>query len=61
MRCRIAGAIAWAAALWFSAAALSKETAIAIPLTLAAVNMGEGIRRGGPARSRLLARSCVAL
>jgi len=41
------------AALWFAAAALSKETAIAIPLTLAAVNLGEGIWRGGPARSRL--------
>ncbi|MGA3032756.1 MAG: glycosyltransferase [Terracidiphilus sp.] len=41
------------AALWFAAAALSKETAIAIPLTLAAVNLGEGIWRGGPARGRL--------
>ena len=48
------GRNAWAAALWFSAAALSKETAIAIPLTLAAVNVGEAIRRGGPARPRLL-------
>jgi len=42
-----------AAALWFAAAALSKETAIAIPITLAAVNLGEAIRGGGPARSRL--------
>ncbi|MFZ1939522.1 MAG: glycosyltransferase [Terracidiphilus sp.] len=48
------GRNAWAAALWFSAAALSKETAIAIPLTLAAVNIGEAIWRGGPARPRLL-------
>jgi len=47
------GRNARAAAIWFAAAALSKETAIAIPLTLAAVNLGEGIRRGGPARSRL--------
>ena len=44
------GRNAWAAALWFSAAALSKETAIAIPLTLAAVNIGEAFWRGGPAR-----------
>jgi hypothetical protein len=34
----------WAAALWFSAAALSKETAIAIPLTLAAVSFVEAFR-----------------
>ena len=47
------GRNAWAAALWFSAAALCKETAIAIPLTLAAVNLGEGIWRGGPSRGRL--------
>ena len=43
----------WAAALWFSAAALCKETAIVIPLTLAAINVGEGFWRGGPARPRL--------
>jgi hypothetical protein len=48
------GRNAWAAALWFSAAALSKETAIAIPLTLAAVNLGEAFRRAGPARWRLV-------
>jgi hypothetical protein len=47
------GRNAWAAALWFAAAALSKETAIIIPLTLAAVNVGEGILRGGQARFRL--------
>jgi hypothetical protein len=34
----------WAAALWFSAAALSKETAIAIPLTLAVVCLVEAFR-----------------
>ena len=43
----------WAAALWFSAAALSKETAIAIPLTLAAVNVVEGFRSEALARRRL--------
>jgi hypothetical protein len=34
----------WLAMVWFSAAALSKETAIAIPLTLAAVSFAEGLR-----------------
>ena len=34
----------WAAALWFMAAALSKETAIAIPLTLAVARIVEGFR-----------------
>ena len=43
----------WAAALWFAAAALCKETSIAIPLTLAAVNVVEGIRSGGAIRRRL--------
>jgi len=47
------GRSGWAAAMWYSAAALSKETSIAIPLALAAWNVGEGIWRGGPARSRL--------
>jgi len=47
------GRNAAAAALWFAAAAFCKETAIAIPLTLAAVNVGEGFWRGGPARRRL--------
>jgi hypothetical protein len=41
------------AALWFAAAALSKETAIAVPLTLAAVSLAEGFRAEGPARGRL--------
>ena len=43
----------WAAALWFAAAALSKETAIVIPLTLAAVSLIEGFRARLPLRSRL--------
>jgi len=34
----------WAAAVWFSAAALSKETAIAIPLTLAVISLIEAFR-----------------
>ena len=43
----------WAAALWFAAAALCKETSIVIPLTLAAVDVGEGFWRGGLSRIRL--------
>jgi len=43
----------WAAALWFSAAALCKETSIIIPFTLAAVNLVEGFRQGAPARAKL--------
>jgi 4-amino-4-deoxy-L-arabinose transferase-like glycosyltransferase len=43
----------WAAALWFAAAALCKETAIAIPLTLAAVNLVKGFRARGQKRRRL--------
>lgn len=35
---------AWAAAAWFTAAALCKETAVAIPLTLAAVSAWNGMR-----------------
>ena len=42
----------WAAALWFSAAALCKETSIAIPLTLAAIECAEGFRELPPARTR---------
>ena len=34
----------WAAALWFAAAVLSKETAIAIPLVLAGIALGAGLR-----------------
>jgi hypothetical protein len=44
-----------AAALWFSAAALCKETAIAIPLTLAAIGLVEALRaHHGAVRRRLL-------
>jgi 4-amino-4-deoxy-L-arabinose transferase-like glycosyltransferase len=43
----------WAAALWFAAAALCKETAIVIPLTLAAVSFVEGFRSRPPLRLRL--------
>src|ERR1700677_2860309 len=43
----------WAAALWFAAAAMCKETAIVIPLTLAALNIAEGFRLGGAARGKL--------
>ena len=43
----------WTAALWFAAAALCKETAIAIPLTLAAVSLIESYRAPGMARPRL--------
>jgi 4-amino-4-deoxy-L-arabinose transferase-like glycosyltransferase len=35
-----------AAMLWFALAALSKETAIAVPLTLAFLNVAEGLRAG---------------
>jgi hypothetical protein len=42
----------WAAAVWFSAAALCKETAIVIPLVLAAVSFAEGLRLK-PERGRL--------
>ncbi|MGB7549098.1 MAG: glycosyltransferase family 39 protein [Terracidiphilus sp.] len=38
----------WVAALWFTAAALCKETAIAIPLTLAVVSLVEGFRARPP-------------
>jgi hypothetical protein len=43
----------WAAAVWFAASVLSKETAIAIPLTLAAVSLVESLRAPGSARIRL--------
>ena len=42
----------WAATLWFAAAALSKETAIVVPLTLAAVSLVEGFRVPPPLRFR---------
>jgi hypothetical protein len=40
------------AMLWFMAAALAKETAIAVPLTLAAVSVAMGLRAQGQARLR---------
>jgi hypothetical protein len=43
----------WAAALWFSAAALCKETSIAIPLTLAVMNLVESFRAIPAVRLRL--------
>ncbi len=43
----------WAAALWFTAAVLSKETAVVIPLTLAIVCAFAAIRAQGPGRSAL--------
>jgi hypothetical protein len=42
----------WVAALWFSAAALSKETAIVIPLTMAVLALVRGFRMPPPARFR---------
>jgi hypothetical protein len=47
----------WAAAAWFAAAALSKETAVAIPLTLAVVSLGAGFRVRLPARKRLFSEA----
>jgi 4-amino-4-deoxy-L-arabinose transferase-like glycosyltransferase len=43
----------WVAAVWFALAALSKETAIAIPITLAAVSLFESRNAPGMARIRL--------
>ena len=42
------------AAAWFTAAALSKETAIAVPLTLAVIYTVQALRSSSPARARLL-------
>ena len=44
----------WAAALWFTAAVLSKETAIVIPMTLAAMALVDGFRSVQPDRKRHL-------
>lgn len=41
------------AALWFTAAALSKETAIVVPVTLAVFSLVAGLRSRPPARVRL--------
>jgi len=43
----------WPAALWFAAAALCKETAVAIPLLLALIGFVAGFRVSAPARLRL--------
>jgi 4-amino-4-deoxy-L-arabinose transferase-like glycosyltransferase len=43
----------WFAAAWFAAAALSKETAIIVPITLAAISLFESLRAPGRARIRL--------
>ncbi len=50
-----------AAAAWFAAAALSKETAIAIPLTLAVVDLAAGFRVHPPARMRLWREAALLL
>ena len=47
----------WIAALWFSLAALSKETAIIIPLTLIAINFISALRANVQARARILSES----
>ncbi|HEX4758957.1 MAG TPA: glycosyltransferase [Terracidiphilus sp.] len=44
----------WVGALWFAAGALCKETSVAIPLTLAAVNVVEAFRADNEARGKLL-------
>jgi 4-amino-4-deoxy-L-arabinose transferase-like glycosyltransferase len=44
----------WAAALLFALAALSKETAIVIPLTLAVISLIESLRAPGTVRIRLV-------
>jgi hypothetical protein len=49
----VSGRRPWAAALWFAAAALCKETSIVVPLTLAAISFADGFRVPQPTRSRL--------
>ncbi len=46
-----------AAFVWFTAAALSKETSIVVPLALAAVCVRQALRSQAPKRSRLLGES----
>jgi len=48
-----AGRKPWAAALWFTAAVLSKETAIAVPLTLAILCLIAGLRARAATRYQL--------
>ena len=52
-RCPRATAIPRRRRLWFWAAALSKETAIAVPLTLAGIYAVQAFRADRPARARL--------
>jgi hypothetical protein len=47
----------WAAAIWFSVAALAKETAVITPLALAAFELGAGLRRPLVIRRRSYARA----
>jgi hypothetical protein len=47
----------WAAALWFVAAVLSKETAVAVPLTLAVMWLVGALRSEGAERRRLIGES----
>lgn len=47
----------WAAALWFAAAALCKESAIVIPLALVAFNLVGAFRTSRPGRGTLLRES----
>ncbi|HMG85062.1 MAG TPA: glycosyltransferase family 39 protein [Terracidiphilus sp.] len=42
----------WVAALWFTAAVLSKESAIVIPMTLAVMALVDGFRSGPPDRKK---------
>jgi len=42
----------WPAAIWFSVAVLAKETAIVIPVALAAFELGAGFRKTRPIRVR---------
>jgi 4-amino-4-deoxy-L-arabinose transferase-like glycosyltransferase len=52
----------WMATLWFTAAALCKETSIAVPLTLAICILVEALRSQPPARFRCLREAvCLAL
>jgi len=49
---RKTGARLWPAAVWFTVAALAKETAVVTPLTLAAFELTAGFRKARPIRRR---------
>jgi hypothetical protein len=49
----------WVAAAWFAAAALCKETAIAVPLTLALVDGVEALRAPAGSRAKLLKEAAL--